>query len=239
MLLIPAIDIKQGKCVRLCQGDFDDCKIYSDSPVAMAKYWQKEGANNLHIVDLDGAKKGSLVNFNIISDIIKELPDLKVQIGGGIRHLLDIEKYIKAGASYVIIGSKAIGDSAFLKSSCLEYPKNIIVGLDSKDSFVATYGWQKTTSYNIFDIVKQFEDYGVSRIIHTDIAKDGMMQGANFEQTTQLAKNTNIPVIISGGISSMKDIEKLKTCNSNIIGAIIGKALYENKIYLKQALALF
>ncbi|MEM8594418.1 MAG: 1-(5-phosphoribosyl)-5-[(5-phosphoribosylamino)methylideneamino]imidazole-4-carboxamide isomerase [Pseudomonadota bacterium] len=236
MLIIPAIDLKDGKCVRLRQGRMDDDTVFSDDPLAMAKRWVDEGARRLHLVDLNGAFAGEPVNGGIVQAIAAEFPDMPVQIGGGIRDLETIEAYLKAGVSYAIIGTKAVEDPAFVTQACRAFPDHIIVGIDARDGFVATDGWANTSAVNAVDLAKQFENDGVSSIVYTDIARDGMMKGVNIEQTVALSKAVNIPVIASGGIHVLSDVEALCHAGSdNICGVITGRAIYEGSLDLSAA----
>ncbi len=235
MLVIPAIDLKGGACVRLLQGRMEDATVFSEDPVATAGKWFKEGGRRLHIVDLDGAFEGRPVNEGAITSICKEFNEFPIQIGGGIRDLATIEAYLKAGISYAIIGTQAVRDPKFVKEACANFPGQIIVGIDAKNGFVATDGWAETSSVKAVDLASEFVSSGVSSIVYTDIARDGMMQGVNIEQTAAIA-NQGIPVIASGGVSSIKDVQQLLDANNeNIIGAITGRAIYENKLNLGQA----
>jgi len=237
MLIIPAIDLKDGKCVRLRQGIMDDSTEYGD-PVAMAKRWVDAGARRLHLVDLNGAFEGEPVNGEVVTAIAKAYPDLPIQIGGGIRSLETIEHYINAGVNYVIIGTKAVKEPSFVTEVCKAFAGHIIVGIDAKDGLVATDGWAEVSSVQATDLAKQFEQDGVSAIVYTDIARDGMMQGVNVEATVTMAQSSSIPVIASGGITNMLDIEKLSAVASKgIVGAITGKAIYEGTLDVAAAQA--
>jgi len=231
MLLIPAIDLKEGKCVRLRQGRMEDNTVFSDDPVAVAGRWLEGGAKRIHLVDLDGAFAGKPKNADIIHRIVQNYPDIPVQIGGGIRDKETIKSYLEAGVKYVIIGSKAVSDTDFVKEIALEFAGHIIIGLDAKDGRVAINGWSKLSDHNVIDLAKKFENYGVEAIIYTDIARDGMMQGVNIEATVKLAQAINIPVIASGGITNIDDIHALgKVANEGIMGAITGRAIYEGTL---------
>ena len=239
MLLIPAIDLKDGKCVRLKQGRMADVTVFSDDPVAMARRWVEAGCRRLHLVDLNGAFEGKPVNGEVVTAIARRYPQLPIQIGGGIRSLETIEHYVRAGVSYVIIGTKAVKEPAFVAEACRAFPGKVIVGLDAKDGFVATDGWAEVSSVQATDLAKKFEADGVSAIVYTDIAKDGMMQGCNVEATVALANASRIPVIASGGIHNIGDIQKLlDTGNAGIVGAITGRAIYEGTLDVAQAQAL-
>ena len=210
MLLIPAIDLKQGHCVRLEQGDMDKATTFSEDPGAMAKHWVNQGARRLHLVDLDGAFAGKPKNESAIKSILKAVgDDIPVQLGGGIRDLETIERLLDDGLSYVIIGTAAVKNPGFLQEACLAFGGHIMVGLDAKDGKVATDGWSKLTGHEVIDLAKKYEDYGVEAIIYTDIGRDGMLQGINMEATVKLAQSVNIPIIASGGLSNMKDIDAL------------------------------
>jgi phosphoribosylformimino-5-aminoimidazole carboxamide ribotide isomerase len=238
MLLIPAIDLKDGKCVRLRQGDLDDATIFSDNPVEVAARWANLGASRLHLVDLNGAVAGKPLNESVIKAILAEVgDDLPVQIGGGIRDLDTIERYLDAGISYVIIGTAAVKSPGFLQDACVAFPGQIIVGLDARDGKVATDGWSKLTKHNVADLAKKFEDYGCEGIIYTDIGRDGMLTGVNIEATVALAQHVRIPVIASGGITNMTDIDALLAVeDQGVAGAILGRSIYEGTLDFKAAL---
>ena len=228
MLLIPAIDLKDGRCVRLKQGDMDQSTIFSEDPAAMARKWVEAGARRLHLVDLNGAFAGKPQNHTAIKAILREVgDDIPVQLGGGIRDLDTIERYIDDGLRYVIIGTAAVKNPGFLKDACSAFGGHIIVGLDAKDGKVATDGWSKLTGHEVADLGKKFEDYGVESIIYTDIGRDGMLSGINIEATVRLAQSLTIPVIASGGLSSMQDIEQLCAVeDEGVEGVICGRAIY-------------
>jgi len=231
MLLIPAIDLKEGKCVRLRQGKMDDETIFSDDPVAMAGRWVEAGARRLHIVDLDGAFAGEPVNAGVIHDIAEAYPDLPIQVGGGIRHEDTVQTYLEAGVQYCIIGTKAVNAPHFVNDLCAEFPGHIIVGLDAKDGKVAIDGWSKLSHHDVVDMAKHFEDDGVEAIIFTDISRDGMMKGVNLDSTVELAQAITIPVIASGGITNIDDVRELsKVEEEGITGAITGRAIYEGTL---------
>ena len=232
MKIFPAIDIKDKKCVRLVKGDFDNKTEYEMSPVDQAGKYKDHGFKNLHIVDLDGALTGETVNLDIIKDIVGKF-DLKVEIGGGIRNLDSIQKYISAGAEKVILGSAAIKDKNFLKEACENFPNKIALGLDAKDGYLSVSGWKESSNQLTLDYLKEVNDYGINRLIYTDINRDGMKQSPNFEETTKIADISNCPVIISGGVSSLDDIKKAKTLK-NIEGIIVGKAIYDGDIQLEE-----
>jgi phosphoribosylformimino-5-aminoimidazole carboxamide ribotide isomerase len=235
MLLIPAIDLKDGHCVRLRQGRMEDNTVFSEDPVAVARKWVEAGAKRLHMVDLDGAFAGNPMNAEVIHAVCKAFPDLDVQVGGGIRDEDTIQTYMDAGVRYVILGTKAINAPHFVGDVCAEFPGHIIVGLDAKDGKVAIDGWSKLSNHDVIDIAQQFEQDGVEAIIYTDISRDGMMQGVNWESTRQLANAINIPVIASGGMTNYDDIEALcKYEDEGVMGAILGRALYEGTIDLKK-----
>jgi phosphoribosylformimino-5-aminoimidazole carboxamide ribotide isomerase len=238
MILIPAIDLKNGQCVRLRQGDMDESTVFSDDPVAMAGKWVAEGARRLHIVDLDGAFAGKPKNAEVIHAIASTYPDLKIQLGGGIRDEETIAAYLDAGVNYLIIGTQAVNEPHFIAEVCAEFPTHIIVGLDAKDGKVAIDGWSKLSKHDVIDMAKRFEDDGVEAIVYTDISRDGMMQGVNVEATVNMARAITIPVIASGGITSMDDIKALSAvADEGIMGAITGRAIYEGSINFKEAQA--
>jgi phosphoribosylformimino-5-aminoimidazole carboxamide ribotide isomerase len=231
MLLIPAIDLKDGKCVRLRQGKMEDETIFSDNPVEVAGRWVDAGARRLHIVDLNGAFAGEPVNADVVHEIAAAYPDLPIQIGGGIRNADTIETYLEAGVQYVIIGTKAVNEPHIVKDLCLEFPGHIIVGLDAKDGKVAIDGWSKLSKHDVIDMAKIFEQNGVEAIIYTDIGRDGMMTGVNVESTQKLAQAITIPVIASGGITNLDDIKALcAVSDDGIMGAITGRAIYEGTL---------
>ncbi len=239
MLLIPAIDLKEGKCVRLRQGRMEDDTVFSDDPVAMAARWVEAGARRLHLVDLDGAFAGRPVNAEVIHRISKEFPELPIQIGGGIRSKETVQSYLDAGVQFAIIGTKAVNEPDFVGDLCLEFPGHIIVGLDAKDGKVAIDGWSKLSKHDVIDMAKQFENDGVEAIIYTDISRDGMMQGVNVEATVKLAQAVNIPIIASGGITNIDDIRALsEVANEGISGAITGRAIYEGGLDFAEGQAL-
>lgn len=238
MLIIPAIDLKDGQCVRLRQGRMDDSTVFSDDPVATAARWVEAGCRRLHLVDLNGAFAGEPVNGQVVTAIASRWPELPVQIGGGIRTLQTIEHYLKAGVSYAIIGTKAVEDPAFVAESCKEFAGHIIVGLDAQDGMVATDGWAKVSDVKATELARRFEDDGVSSIVYTDISRDGMMQGVNVEATVTMAQASGIPVIASGGITNMKDVEALAAASQQgILGAITGRAIYEGTLDVSEAQA--
>ena len=240
MKIIPAIDIQNGNCVRLRQGDFSQETIFHDNPVNMAKKWVNEGAERLHLVDLDGARLGSPINIEIVSNICRNFPNIPIQIGGGIRDLDTANRYLETGASFIIIGTKAVEDPSFIKELCDNFPGKIIVGVDAKNGEVATDGWKSISNKNTIELSKEFEDYGVSEIVYTDIEKDGMMEGLNIDATLNLAKNVNIPIIASGGVSCIDDIHEMSAyVDIGISGIIIGIALYEKKISIEEAKKIF
>ena len=240
MKIIPAIDIQNGNCVRLRQGDFSQETIFHNNPVDMAKKWAEEGAERLHLVDLDGARLGSPINIQIVADICKNFPNLPIQIGGGIRDIKTAEKYLETGASFIIIGTKAVEEPNFIKELCNKFPGKIIVGVDAKNGEVATDGWKSISNKNAVELSKEFEGYGVTEIVYTDIEKDGMMKGLNIDATLNLAKNVSIPIIASGGVSCIDDIHEISAyVDSGISGIIIGRALYEKKIKIKDAKKIF
>jgi phosphoribosylformimino-5-aminoimidazole carboxamide ribotide isomerase len=239
MLLIPAIDLKDGHCVRLRQGRMDDNTVFAGDPVEIAGRWVAAGAKRLHLVDLDGAFAGKPRNADIIHAIVEAYPNIPIQIGGGIRDEVTIEAYLNAGVEYVIIGTKAVNEPHFVRDVALEYPRRVIVGLDAKDGKVAIDGWSKLSKHDVIDLAQDFEDHGVEAIIYTDISRDGMMQGVNVEATARLARAIRIPVIASGGITNMDDIHALgKVAHEGIMGAITGRAIYEGTLDFAQAAKL-
>lgn len=236
MLLIPAIDIKDGKCVRLQQGDMSRDTIYSDDPVAVARRWVDAGARRLHIVDLNGATDGRPVNSGIVHDIVEKCPGVPVQVGGGIRDEDTIQEYLDAGVSYVILGTKAVTAPHFVSDVCLEFPGHIIVGLDVRDGKVAIDGWSKLSRHDAVDLAQHFETDGVTAIVFTDIGRDGMMTGLNIEATVNFARELTIPVIASGGVTDLKDISALcDVSQEGISGAITGRAIYEGTLDFAEA----
>ena len=239
MLLIPAIDLKGGKCVRLVQGDMDRDTVYSDDPVKMAVKWAEAGARRLHLVDLDGAFEGSPINYEVIHKIVEELPMIDIEVGGGIRDEDTIQNYLDAGVRYVILGTKAVKEPHFVSDVCIEFPGHIIVGLDVRNGKVAIDGWSKLSKHDALDLARRFESDGVEAIIHTDIGRDGMMQGLNVEATASLARELKIPVYASGGVTNLDDIRRLSQVSKDgVSGAITGKALYEGKLDFSEAQAL-
>ena len=228
MLLIPAIDLKDGKCVRLKQGDMNDSTTFGDDPSVIARRWLDAGGRRLHLVDLNGAFAGKPVNAGAIKSILAEVDDeIPVQLGGGIRDLDTIERYIDAGIRYVIIGTAAVKNPGFLKDACSAFGGHIIVGLDAKDGKVATDGWSKLTGHEVVDLAKKFEDYGVESVIYTDLGRDGMLSGINIEATVRLAQALKIPVIASGGLSNIQDIEALCAVEKEgVEGVICGRSIY-------------
>ena len=234
MKIFPAIDIKDKKCVRLIKGDFDNKTEYEPSPVDQAGKYKDHGFKNLHIVDLDGALTGETVNLDIIHEILSKF-NLKIEIGGGIRNFESIQKYTDAGVEKVILGSAAIKDKNFLKEACQRFPNKIALGLDAKDGYLSLSGWKENSNQLTLDFLKEVNDYGASRLIYTDINKDGTKTSPNFEETAKLAGISNCPVIISGGVSSITDIKKAKDLNNkNIEGIIVGKAIYDGDIQLDE-----
>ena len=240
MLIIPAIDLKDGRCVRLKQGDMSTATVFSDDPVAMAKHWAAQGAKRLHIVDLNGAVAGRPKNEKVIREMIAAVGDkVAIQLGGGIRDLDAIESYIDAGVTYVIVGTAAVKNPGFLTDACYAFPGHVIAGLDAKDGKVAVEGWSKMTGHDVVDLAKKFEEYGVEAIIYTDIGRDGMMSGVNIDATLKLAQALKTPLIASGGLNSIADVQAIcvKLVPEGVIGAIAGRALYEGKLDLKAAQA--
>jgi len=234
MKIFPAIDIKDKKCVRLVKGDFDNKTEYEMSPVEQAGNYKDHGFKNLHIVDLDGALTGETINIDIIEEIVGKF-DLKIEIGGGVRNFESIQKYTDAGVEKVILGSAAIKDKNFLKEACQKFPDKIALGLDAKDGYLSVSGWKENSNLKTIEFLKDVNEYGASRLIYTDINRDGMKLSPNFEETENVANNSNCPVIISGGVSSIDDIKKAKELgNKNIQGIIVGKAIYDGDIKLEE-----
>jgi len=233
MKIFPAIDIKDKKCVRLIKGDFNNKTEYETSPIDQAAKYKDRGFKNLHIVDLDGALTGETVNLDIIQEIVSKF-DLKIEIGGGVRTFESIQKYIDASVEKVILGSAAIKDKNFLKEACLKFPNKIALGLDAKDGYLSVSGWKENSNKLTLDFLKEVNDYGASRLIYTDINRDGMKTGPNFEETVKVADISSCPVIISGGVSSIDDVKKAKDLNKNIEGIIVGKAIYDGDIKLDE-----
>jgi len=237
MLIIPAIDLKDGHCVRLKQGDMDGATTFSEDPGAMARHWIDLGARRLHVVDLNGAFAGKPRNEDAIRAIVEAVGDeIPIQLGGGIRSLEVIERYLDDGVSYIIVGTAAVKTPGFLHDACYAFPGHVMVGLDARDGKAAVEGWSKMTGHDVLDLAKKFQDYGVEAIIHTDIGRDGMMGGVNLEATVALARELTVPVIASGGISSLEDVRAICGAEADgIIGAITGRALYEGKLDLAAA----
>jgi phosphoribosylformimino-5-aminoimidazole carboxamide ribotide isomerase len=240
MLLIPAIDMKDGQCVRLKQGDMDQTTVFGEDPAAMARSWVSKGARRVHLVDLNGAFAGKPKNEQAIRAVLKEVgSEVDVQLGGGIRDLDTIERYLDAGLRYVIIGTAAVKNPGFLQDACTAFGGHIIVGLDAKDGKVATDGWSKLTGHEVVDLGKKFEDYGVESIIYTDIGRDGMLSGINIEATVKLAQSLSIPVIASGGLSNLEDIRKLCAVeDEGVEGVICGRSIYSGDLDFEAAQAL-
>ena len=240
MLIIPAIDLKDGHCVRLQQGRMDSATVFSEDPVAMARHWSSQGARRLHIVDLNGAVAGRPKNEKVIREMIKAVGDkTPIQLGGGIRDLDTIESYIDAGVAYIVIGTAAVKNPGFLSDACYAFPGHIIVGLDAKDGKVAVDGWSKLTGHDVIDLARRFENYGVEAVIYTDIGRDGMLTGVNIEATVALARALTIPVIASGGVATLDDIRALCAVEKEgIVGAITGRAIYDGTLDFAAARAL-
>jgi phosphoribosylformimino-5-aminoimidazole carboxamide ribotide isomerase len=236
MLLIPAIDLKDGKCVRLRQGNMEDVTVFSDDPVAVAGRWVEAGARRLHMVDLNGAFEGKPVNGDAIKAVAQAFPELPIQVGGGIRDEDTVQAYLDAGVQYVIIGTKAVSAPHFINDLCVEFPGHIIIGLDAKDGKVAIDGWSKLSHHSVIELAQRFEQDGVEAIVFTDIGRDGMMQGVNVDSTVELAQAIHIPVIASGGITNIDDIRALcEVHEEGIMGAITGRAIYEGTLDLAEA----
>jgi len=237
MLLIPAIDLKGGKCVRLRQGHMDDVTVFDDDPVAVARRWVEQGATRVHVVDLDGAVAGRPVNAKVIAAITAAVQGVDVQVGGGIRDEDTIDAYLDAGVRYVILGTQAVNMPHFVRDACTEYPGHIIVGLDARDGKVAIDGWSKLSQHNVLDMAQHFERDGVEAIIYTDIGRDGMMRGVNVDSVVELARAVAVPVIASGGVTNLADIEALcAVASEGVSGVVIGRALYEGSLDLPTAL---
>ena len=233
MKIFPAIDIKDKKCVRLVQGDFDNKTEYKISPLEQAKKYKEYGFKNLHVVDLDGALTGETINLDIVQEIVHNF-DIKIEVGGGVRSIDSIKKYADAGVEKVILGSAAIKNKNFLKEACEKFPNKIALGLDAKDGYLSVSGWKENSNQLTLDYLKEINDYGVSRLIYTDINRDGTKLSPNFEETSKVADMSNCPVIISGGVSSIDDVKKAKSLNKNIEGIIVGKAIYDGDIKLEE-----
>lgn len=232
MLLIPAIDLKDGRCVRLEQGEMSTATVFSDNPGKTAEHWASQGARRIHVVDLNGAFAGKPRNASAVKAIIAAVdPEIPIQVGGGIRDLDTIERYLDDGVAYVIIGTAAVKNPGFLHEACDAFPGHIMVGLDARDGKVATDGWSKLTGHDVVDLAKRFQDYGVEAVIHTDIGRDGMLQGVNIEATVKLAQALTIPVIASGGLTGLDDVRRLREVEAEgITGAITGRAIYEGRL---------
>jgi phosphoribosylformimino-5-aminoimidazole carboxamide ribotide isomerase len=240
VLIIPAIDLKDGRCVRLQQGRMESATVFSDDPVAMAKHWAAQGAKRLHVVDLNGAIAGRPKNEKVIRDIVAAVGEtLPVQLGGGIRDLDTIEGYLDAGVTYVVIGTAAVKNPGFLSDAAYAFPGHIIAGLDAKDGKVAVEGWSKMTGHDVVDLARKYEEFGIEALIYTDIGRDGMMNGVNIEATLKLAQAIRTPIIASGGLNGIKDVQAIceKLAPEGVVGAIAGRALYEGKLDLKAAQA--
>ena len=233
MKIFPAIDIKDKKCVRLVKGDFNNKIEYEMSPIDQAGKYKDHGFKNLHIVDLDGALAGEIVNLDIIQKIVSKF-DLKIEVGGGVRSIESIKKYTDVGVEKVILGSAAIKDKNFLKDACKKFPDKIALGLDAKDGYLSVSGWKENSNQLTLEYLKEVNDFGASRLIYTDINRDGMKQSPNFDETSKVADVSNCPVVISGGVSSIDDIKKAKGLNNNIEGIIVGKAIYDGDIKLEE-----
>ena len=239
MVIIPAIDIKDGRCVRLKQGDMSNETVFSDDPVGVARHWLEQGARRLHVVDLNGAVAGKPKNETVIREIVRAVGDeIPVQLGGGIRDLDTVEAYIDAGVTYVVIGTAAVKNPGFLQDACAAFVGHVIAGLDAKDGKVAVEGWSKMTGHDVVDLARKFEEYGAESIIYTDIGRDGMLTGVNIDATVKLAQELRIPVIASGGLTSLADVKALcKVADEGIMGVITGRAIYQGTLDFKKAQA--
>jgi len=239
MLLIPAIDIKDGKCVRLRQGDMKNTTVFADDPVAAAQRWVKAGAQRLHIVDLDGAVAGEPVNADQVGRIVKEFPELPIQLGGGIRDEDTVETYLNAGVRYVILGTRAVNEPHFVSDLCVEFPRHIIVALDAKEGKLAIDGWSKLSKHNLIDLARHFENDGVEAILYTDITRDGMLSGINVGTTRGLAESIRIPVIAAGGLTNLEDLKAVcEIEDSGVVGVITGRAIYEGTLDFSEGMSL-
>ena len=239
MLIIPAIDLKDGACVRLRQGRMDDNTVFSDDPVAMARHWQMQGARRLHLVDLNGAFAGAPVHAEVVTAIHRALPQLPLQIGGGIRDMATIDRYLQAGVQWVILGTSALRQPDLVDAACARHPGRIIVGIDARDGLVASEGWAELSETPALELALRFRTAGIAAIVYTDISRDGMMQGVNVQATADLARQSGLPIIASGGISHIDDIVALRASGEKgIIAAISGRALYEGQLVLAEAQAL-
>jgi phosphoribosylformimino-5-aminoimidazole carboxamide ribotide isomerase len=238
VIIIPAIDLKDGRCVRLAQGDFSRVTVYSDDPVGIAKKWQENGAERIHVIDLDGSWRGSPRNMDVIRDIVAEV-GLPIEVGGGIRDMNTIGTYIGMGVKWVILGTMALRDKGFVRKACQTFKGEIILGMDANEGKVSIQGWTEQTSESAVDIAKGYEGYGLAAIIYTDIKRDGMETGVNVEATRELAQSVDIPIIASGGVSGTEDIRRLREVEKfGVIGVIIGRALYSGAVSLKEAISL-
>ncbi|MFL2753936.1 MAG: 1-(5-phosphoribosyl)-5-[(5-phosphoribosylamino)methylideneamino]imidazole-4-carboxamide isomerase [Gammaproteobacteria bacterium] len=238
MIPIPAIDIQDGKCVRLKMGDLDSAITYYENPIDAANFWLNEGTRKLHIVDLDGALAGQSSNLSVIASIRKTFPELEIQLGGGIRNMQTLENYFDIGINYLILGSVAIKDKDFFFRACRKFPNKVILGIDAKNGYVSTEAWTESSDILAIEILKEFSELPINSLIYTDISKDGMMQGPNFKETKQISSNTKIPVIASGGVRNLSDLKELSKID-NIFGAICGKSLYEGTLNFSEALNYF